>query len=179
MREWLARLRDWLRRDRLDRELTEELRFHREQLERDAGAEGAGADEAPYAARRRLGNATQVHEEARDRWSWPWLDHFQKDLRYALRGLRRSPGFTATVVLTLGLGIGANAAMFGVIDRLMFRPFPLPAGPRPGPSGLSPDHVSGPDVHRGVRLRVPPSSISRSFLQCSTATRALPARSSP
>jgi len=56
--------------------------------------------------------------------SWSWLDHFVKDLRYAIRGLRRSPGFTTTVVLTLGLGIGANAAMFGVIDRLMFRPFP-------------------------------------------------------
>ncbi|HEV8197136.1 MAG TPA: ABC transporter permease [Gemmatimonadales bacterium] len=124
MREWLARLRDWLRRDRLDRELTEELRFHRQQLERDARAEGDGADEAPYAARRRLGNTTRYQEDARDRWSWPWLDHLQKDLRYALRGLRRSPGFTATVVLTLGLGIGANAAMFGVIDRLMFRPFP-------------------------------------------------------
>jgi predicted permease len=54
----------------------------------------------------------------------PWLELLQQDLRYALRGLRRSPGFTATVILTLGLGIGANAAMFGVIDRLMFRPFP-------------------------------------------------------
>jgi putative ABC transport system permease protein len=56
--------------------------------------------------------------------SWSWLDHFVKDLRYALRGLRRAPGFSLTVILTLGLGIGANAAMFGVIDRLMFRPFP-------------------------------------------------------
>ncbi len=124
MREWLARIRDWFRRGRLDRELTEELRFHREQLERDVRADGAGPDEAPYAARRRLGNATVLKEATRDRWSLPWLDHFQKDVRYALRGLRRSPGFTATVVLTLGLGIGANAAMFGVIDRLMFRPFP-------------------------------------------------------
>jgi hypothetical protein len=48
-----------------------------------------------------------------------------RELRYAIRGLRRSPGFTATVILTLGLGIGVNAAMFGAIDRLMFRPFPL------------------------------------------------------
>jgi putative ABC transport system permease protein len=124
MREWLARLRDWLRRDRLDRELGEELRFHRERLEREAEAAGANRDEAVYAARRRLGSVLRAQEESRDRWSWPWLDHFVKDLRYALRGLRRSPGFTATVVLTLGLGIGANAAMFGVIDRLMFRPFP-------------------------------------------------------
>ena len=124
MRELTARLRDWLRRDRLDAELAEELRFHREMLERDVRADGIGTGDSAHAAQRRLGNATRVHEEARDRWSVPWLDHLQQDVRYALRGLRRAPGFTAAVVLTLGLGIGANAAMFGVIDRLMFRPFP-------------------------------------------------------
>ena len=124
MREWLVRLRDWLRRDKLDAELGEELRFHRERLERDARADATDPEQARYAARRRLGSELRAREESRDRWSWPWLDHFLKDVRYAVRGLRRSPGFTATVVLTLGLGIGANAAMFGVIDRLMFRPFP-------------------------------------------------------
>jgi putative ABC transport system permease protein len=123
MREWLARLRDWFRRDRLDRELAEELRFHREQLERDAAADGADAEEARYAAQRRLGNVAGIQEAARGRWSWPWLEHFLQDIRYAIRGLRRSPGFTTTVILTLGLGIGANAAMFGMIDQLMFRPF--------------------------------------------------------
>src|SRR5687767_1811698 len=55
-------------------------------------------------------------------WSIPTLESIQQDVRYAIRGLRRSPGFTATVVLTLGLGIGANTAMFNVVDRLMFRP---------------------------------------------------------
>jgi hypothetical protein len=57
-------------------------------------------------------------------WLMTMGDWFRQDVRYAIRGLRRSPAFTATVVIALGLGIGANAAMFGVIDRLMFRPFP-------------------------------------------------------
>jgi len=67
---------------------------------------------------------TGLREQSRDYWGFPVVDAILFDVRYALRGLRRSPGFTATVIATLGLGIGANAAMFGVIDRLMFRPFP-------------------------------------------------------
>ncbi len=114
MREWLARLGDRLRRDRLDAELADELRFHRDQLERNGDVQ----------AGRRLGNLTRLKEETRDIWSIRWLDDLMQDIRYALRGLHRSPGFAATVILTLGLGIGANAAMFGVIDRLMFRPYP-------------------------------------------------------
>jgi putative ABC transport system permease protein len=123
MREWIARLADWMRRDRLDDELREELRFHRAQLERDARSDGAAPDDAHRRARRELGNITRVAEQARDRWSIPWLDHFQQDVGYAVRVLRRSPTVTITVVLTLGLGIGADVAMFSVVDRLMFRPF--------------------------------------------------------
>jgi predicted permease len=129
MRELLVRLRDWLRRDRLERELTDELAFHRQHLEADARARGLDPEAAARAARRRLGNLPRTQEAARERWSVPWLEHLLHDARYALRGLRRSPGFTLGAVITLGLGIGANAAMFGVIDRLMFRPHPYLTDP--------------------------------------------------
>src|SRR5687768_6345711 len=122
MREWMSRLQDWIRRDALDRDLSEELDFHRNQLQRDAVAEGAEPSAAGSIARRRLGNLVRVHEDARERWSIPWLDQLQQDVRFGLRGLRRSPGFTATVILTLGLGIGANTVMFNMVDRMMFRP---------------------------------------------------------
>jgi putative ABC transport system permease protein len=109
MREWLTRFVDWFRRDTLDRELAEELRFHKAQLER-SGNSGA------------LGNVTLITQDTRAQWSFLWMDHLAQDLRFAWRGLRRTPGFTWTVVAILALGIGANAVMFGVVDRLMFRP---------------------------------------------------------
>ena len=124
MREIWNRLLDLFRRDRLGDELEQELAFHEHLLERDAIAAGATAGEARHAAHRTLGNVTSVREESRAAWSFRWFEILSQDLRYALRGLRRSPGFAATVIVTLGLGIGANAAMFGVIDRLMFRPYP-------------------------------------------------------
>jgi putative ABC transport system permease protein len=102
--------------------LEEELRFHRNHLQRAAEAAGATTAAARSIATRRLGNLTRVHEDARERWSIPWLDQTQQDVRFALRALRRSPGFTATVIITLGLGIGANTVMFNIVDRLMFRP---------------------------------------------------------
>jgi predicted permease len=123
-REIVLRLVAWLRRDRHARDLARELEAHAELLARDLEHDGMTTAAARAAARRQLGNATIIREASRDAWGFPAVDAVIQDVRYALRGLVHAPGFTATVVLTLGLGIGANTAMFAVIDRLMFRPFP-------------------------------------------------------
>ena len=125
MREFFARIVDWFRRDTLQRELNEELQFHRARLERDALAQGTAPADARSVVRRKFGNETSVAEATRDRWSIAPLDIILQDARYAVRGLVRAPAFSFTIVATLALGIGANAAMFGIVDRLWFRPIDL------------------------------------------------------
>ena len=125
MREFFARIVDWFRRDALERELAEEMRFHRARLEGDAIAAGTPAAEAASVVRRKFGSDMRIAESSRDRWSLPALDVIQQDARYAMRGLLRSPAFSLTIIATLALGIGANAAMFGIVDRLWFRPVDL------------------------------------------------------
>ncbi|HEX6052481.1 MAG TPA: ADOP family duplicated permease [Gemmatimonadaceae bacterium] len=128
-RELVGRIAAWWRRDALARELSDELEEHVRFLARDFEHEGMAPADALAAARRQVGNIGRLKEESRDAWGIPALEALTQDLRYAVRGLRRSPGFTAIVIITLALGIGANTAMFAVIDRMMFRPFPLLRAP--------------------------------------------------
>jgi hypothetical protein len=109
------------RRRRREAELEEEISSHLAMAARDHEARGASLTEAGYAARREFGNGTLVKEITRQMWGGVWLEQLGQDLRLAARSLARSPGFTATVVVTLALGLGATAAMFGVLDRLLLR----------------------------------------------------------
>ena len=115
------RLRALLRRDEMDADLDDELRFHIERLTDKLVAEGTPRDEAARQARLAFGGMDRIKEDARDARGLVVLETTMQDLRYAMRGLRARKAFTAGVVLTLALGIGANATMFGIVDRLLFR----------------------------------------------------------
>src|SRR5215510_278577 len=117
----LRRLAHWWRFRGNDAELDEELAFHREALERELIARGQSPAEAAAEARRAMGNETQMREASRAVWLWPWLEGIGQDAKATMRGLRRSPAFSAGVILTFALGVGVNAAMFSFLDRQMFR----------------------------------------------------------
>ncbi len=114
MGEFFRRLRYLLRRRRFDRELAAEMAFHREMAAREGGMP--------------LGNVLRLREEAREAWGWMWLEPIAQDVRFALRILRRSPGFSLLAVLCLTLGIGATTSVFSWIEGILLRPFPLVIG---------------------------------------------------
>lgn len=111
---WLRRIWYLINRRRLERELQEDMEAHHEAM----------------AEPRRFGNTLRLREEARDTWGWNWLDHLVQDVRYALRGFLRAPGFTIAAIATIALGIGSTTAVFSVADRILFRSLPYPAEDR-------------------------------------------------
>jgi macrolide transport system ATP-binding/permease protein len=119
------RLRSILRPAAVERELEDELRFHLDHKIADGMAHGLSPDEARLAALRAMGGLDQRKEEMRDARRIHWLTDAIDDARYALRSLRRMPGLTVFVILTLALGIGMSAAAFSMVDGLILRPYPV------------------------------------------------------
>jgi predicted permease len=111
--------------NRIDRDLKEELDIHRDMLVEDERREGHAPGTAALNARRRMGNTALMTEYSRDAWIVSWLDALVRDVRYALRSFAKHPAFTATALLTLALGIGANTAIFHLVDTVMLRALPV------------------------------------------------------
>jgi len=153
VKHWLytvpLRLRSLFRRAQVEQELDEELRYHIERQIEENIAKGLTPTEARYAALRALGGIEQRKEECRDMRRVNLIENTIQDLRYAGRTLRRSPGFTAVAILSLALGIGANAAIFQLLNAVRLRSLPVA-----NPQELAEARIAGGNGGYGVQTGV-------------------------
>jgi predicted permease len=121
---------NWLRqifsRRTVYADLSDEMQEHLQEKVEELVSAGMPREQALAAARREFGNVLLLEEQGREVWTWSWLENIWRDLRFTVRQLHRDPGFTFTVILTLTLAIGANTAVFSMVNGLLLRPLPYP-----------------------------------------------------
>ena len=125
LRGWLSRVVSSFRRPSLDDRLKNEIELHLEMATEENIARGMSPDEARHAALRSFGGIVKTREAYRETAGFPSLDALWQDVRYAVRAYRRTPGFALVVVVTLALAIGANSAIFSLLNALMLRDLPV------------------------------------------------------
>src|SRR5262249_10780866 len=113
------KLAGFLRRRDIEADVREEIQAHLAMKAADVGDD---------AARRQFGNLTLIVEQSRDAWGWPWLEGAARDIRYAVRMMVKRSGFSAVVIVTIAIGIGATSAMFSLVNAVLLRPLPYPEG---------------------------------------------------
>ena len=127
---WYGRIRRSIavlfHRDSFDRDLEEEMQSHLKLQTGENQENGMDTREAKHAAQRQFGNPIRLRETSREVWGWTGIEAWAADLKYAVRALRRNPGFAATAIATLALGIGATAGIFSVLNAALIKPLPFP-----------------------------------------------------
>jgi predicted permease len=150
---WFSRVKNSISPHGLDDDLADEIRDHLERRAADLQDMGFSPAEARRRAALAFGNATGIRERSRDLRLWAALEGACQDVRFAWRGLLRNPAFAATAVLSLGLAIGANTAIYSIVDAAMFRPLPVP----------QPARLISLAVPEASRSEGPPSGIGETF----------------